>query len=756
MQVKKERSQEGQFSQLVNGHNDIDQQLCSIKSTFLVTRVSENIPSLVNSDAISTEESHAISLYDEPIENVNPFETISKNKLLDILPSYEMFNSLYKNVPQGTTPLANLELPPFYGNEDNAQDLESIPNSELEINEQTISVNEIYSLPKVNAPIKIEIVLTKDAVIPPLNPEKESVLREYSCGDIVHGYLILENLSKEPIRFEMFYVTLEGYISIYNRKTQEKTVKRFLRMVDMSASWSSTNIDIGTGLRYICGRKDFDDCQLGLNNDRYLQPGAKYKKIFMFKLPTQLLDNVCDHEDGPHSLPPPSFGFDNFINLPIKVNEALGYGHVGVRGSPLLTDDHSGEDVAVIYSVNARLLGKNKKKKGMNILQDSQYHIRFIPYEFREYFDQYRNSALGLKELRKSVKSCLSQLEAIFTNLGNKQSTILGSNGEFTPDDITSANDNIKLMQLARNDHTEGKKRSDFKPKNSSSIESDLHYSINDQNGLFSKFFIDHNGINQTKNGIIVVSTEKPQEPLEYWIPKLLRKYNSNSQNSSQTKNSKSLTLKLTCIQSNNTIDHLPPAVKNISTQLLLITTKSSYPVPLPLNSLFAMKLAHCESLNGEFTEYRKQVDEYHEKFKADQENLIKIHQEETGLDLNFGDLFSKQLYTDLKSLESLQTKIDTLDFVFKKTKSCNRNHKLSDNKLNHVSGNKSTGWTKTTSREYEREIILNLEYADDLQTTLIPSFESCLCSRFYVVRVTITFSKAGSVILDIPIDISR
>lgn len=62
----------------------------------------------------------------------------------------------------------------------------------------------------------------------------------------------------------------------------------------------------------------------------------------------------------------------------------------------------------------------------------------------------------------------------------------------------------------------------------------------------------------------------------------------------------------------------------------------------------------------------------------------------------------------------------------------------------------------KKQSHLYEREVEANLNYLDDLQTTLVASFESCFCNRFYVLRTTITFGKLGPLMLDIPVNVSK
>lgn len=99
----------------------------------------------------------------------------------------------------------------------------------LETNEPSLSFNEIHSLLNLNAPVKTEIKLTKDAIIPSSKPVNASLWKEYHCGDTVYGYVTIKNLAKKALPFDVFYVTLEGCISIYDERTHQKVTENFLR-----------------------------------------------------------------------------------------------------------------------------------------------------------------------------------------------------------------------------------------------------------------------------------------------------------------------------------------------------------------------------------------------------------------------------------------------------------------------------------------------------------------------------------------------
>ena len=206
--------------------------------------------------------------------------------LPELLPSFEMYENLLSNIPQSSFDTYFPENPPFYevasGNQsipsegESGNDMRILTgdivgpdNHEVAVDGRRfasgpaesqirnyddtkgIPVENIYALPRIKTPIATELYVTKKAPKFGQLPKHESMLREYTSGDIIHGYFTVENKSTKPIKFDMFYLTLEGTTS---SKTQspfgiQKTTKRILRMVDMAASWSYNHEDVNTGGR---------------------------------------------------------------------------------------------------------------------------------------------------------------------------------------------------------------------------------------------------------------------------------------------------------------------------------------------------------------------------------------------------------------------------------------------------------------------------------------------------------------------------
>lgn len=197
-------------------------------------------------------------------------------------------------------------------------------------------------------------------------------------------------------------------------------------MVDLSASWSYTTIDLGSGINVLPGQLDrYDNTIIGLENNRILEPNTKYKKFFMFKLPNQLLDVTCKHEQYAHCLLPPSFGIDSYKNggkySQIKVNSVLGCGHLGVKGSPILTSDLCDEDVSINYTIDARIVGKDKKSQKLNIMKEKEYNLRVIPFGFTSTMTNRNVYSKQLKDLQLLIQERINALEAVFAKLKNNE-----------------------------------------------------------------------------------------------------------------------------------------------------------------------------------------------------------------------------------------------------------------------------------------------------------------------------------------------
>ena len=765
---------------------------------------------------------------------------INEDVILDVLPSFQMYNALHRNIPQGNVDPDQRDFPPTYNqvaangqnvtfndiapvseecieplqpsviqetlnsSESTVNDLESLStrytgsdyssvfttnnasgdNTNIEDDvdaDNEISVDQLYSLPKVTSPVNVTIHVTKHVSLPPNKPEEEFALKEYTSGDTIHGYCIIENKSKKPIRFEMVYVAFEGYISSIEKGKSKRTIKRFLRMVDLSASWSYVNLEMGTGLRYKCRGRDFDNSILGLNHNRILEPGVKYKKFFVFRLPSQLLDTTCKQEHFAHCLLPPSLGIDRYANggkyKNMKVDDLLGYGHLGSKGCPILTNDLAGNDLSINYVIGARIVGKYPKTQKLNLMAEQEYSIRFIPFGFHTSLIGERDPASQLKDLSYLIEERLNVLKTVFKKLKNNEpirnTDIHGTDLAGTFDDATEFDSNEiltrKMQQLHMANNLDKKDpngppyHSNI-PKQENLIEAKLNYKIHDKSnyglGLFNKILssptTNHAKSQGDKTGLIVVETTTPIESLQYVPPSLLKKINAFE---NKTKNGKEnwlrlvnlldeheqtplkhIKLNLTCLKSNNSIDHEPPPIKSVWTELVTVTAKSQNSIPIKLSAMMLLNTLRIDIIGDRFGKYVKQIQKDYVEYKAQEKKLNELYNTNmfTGRDrkLSFTDFIPNELYSNVESLAKLNVQVETIKAVFQDQS---------------VKRRQERPWVKKDDNLYGKELIVDIDYSPNINYTLPPSYESCLCSRFYCIRVHIEFVHAGKTYIDIP-----
>ncbi|QLQ81808.1 hypothetical protein HG537_0G00620 [Torulaspora globosa] len=801
--------------------------------------------------------------------------------LVDVLPSFEMYNSLHRHIPQGNIDPDRHDFPPCYqeaqgqcnsilrGSDQpesialdvadpsgagssssvSLSNLHPLSTRHLNLHEpgnasdgdlnaieddlndsDNINIDKLYSLPKLATPIEIDIRIAKHAIKPHERPEEESMLKEYTSGEIIHGYCVIENKSTQRLKFEMFYVTLEGYISVTDRQKGKRTVKRFLRMVDLSASWSYGVVDISSGIKVVPGDIDFDNTHLGLTNNRILEPGIKYKKFFMFKLPNQLLDVTCKQEQFSHCLLPPSFGIDRFQQRGkysgIKVNSILGCGHLGIKGSPILTYDMAEEPLSINYTIDAKFVGKDKKTHQLNIMREHQYHLRVIPFGFTSPVIGEKVSSRQLEDLTALVKERLEALTRVFERLKNREPIsavdIHGTDISGTVNDIQLDSEEIlarKMDQLHLKNRVNPQynflRKKDLKDSTCEAdfCEAELSYKLKSKSasaltsGIFTGFKSSQSNTNDgtkdklNKVGLIVLKAKHPDLALPYLSPSLLRKKNkfeeknehdqenwlriSNLVPEEVRKKLEYIDIELECIQSNNSAPHEPPEIQSVTTELICITGKSDNSIPIKLDAKILMNQDKLQHVKRQYNTFVSEIQNYSEKFEK---NLVELNElyslnsvSTISRQLSFTDFISDQIRNDVESLANLSTSVVNLHEIFKK-----QTHTVKKSSQDSMSSNSSSSslskngsgtfiigdtprtstkhseqpvpeWVPASPMQYKRTVRVNLEYSDNVKETLVPTFESCLCCRFYCVRVNIKFDNhIGTASIDIPVSVKN
>lgn len=271
-------------------------------------------------------------------------------------------------------------------------------------------LDNIYTLPHArSSPLTIEIFVTKDVPVPHQLNALETKLKEYCCGDVVNGYVIITNTLEKDVDFGLFTVSLQGTIKLINTSKNDRGVevthsiiqKKILNMYDLNASYNETAIPSSAGIEYEAFSRDqYDGCVMGLPDNRILKAREKYKKFITFKFPDMLLDTVCPHGVMRHTMAPPSFGIDTTAFFKragtIDINKALGYGCLASKGSPIRVRDYCFENVSVSYAIRAEFIDKQhtedqsipvftedindpKNKSKYIISKSAEFFLRLLP-----------------------------------------------------------------------------------------------------------------------------------------------------------------------------------------------------------------------------------------------------------------------------------------------------------------------------------------------------------------------------------------
>ncbi|CAR26979.1 ZYRO0C05896p [Zygosaccharomyces rouxii] len=506
------------------------------------------------------------------------------DELAHILPSFDFFNRYYLNVPaeehESPRNLPNYEEidrpslhRPSLASFDSISEAGDSLKDGVGNGITNVSIDNLHKLPEVDTPFTIDIYITPNAPKfgEPLEPP--NFLNEYTCGDVVHGIVVIGNNSDKPMTFEMFYVMLEGTIAVVDRTQKTRSTKNFVRMVDMSASWAQFNVEPSISRNQHCGR--FDSCDntiFGLSHTKILQPHSRHKKFFSFKIPDQLLESQCPHGMSEHFSLPPSVGVDkhrkgcNFRDL--KINRQLGYGRVTSRGGPVWADDLADDDVCVNYSVKAILVGRHNKTKELVNIKQSEYSIRVIPTTFEMVSRQKMDCSSELESLIRKTESSISKLELVKRKYDEKGFV----KNEDLESDVFMLKE-VQLRSLSKSFDANWEKRS-------GTLEVGLLYKVEPK--WTSKFI----NSPQQKAGIIIGRIRTPHVVLPYRPPILI--YDRNRfeiKNKHERENAlrlsqicgnalEDLEIELECNPANNS-DGKPPGIKAISAELISVTGMS-------------------------------------------------------------------------------------------------------------------------------------------------------------------------------------
>lgn len=618
------------------------------------------------------------------------------------------------------------------------------------------------------SPLTIQIFVTKSVPRPNEPNELENKLKEYSCGDIVNGYVIINNTSHEDIDFGLFVVSLEGTVKALPQDSRRDDasklpskfmLKKFLKMYDLNASYNYGVIPSSAGIQYDANSRDhYDGCILGLPDDRVLKAGEKYKKFITFKFPEMLLDNACPHDVMRHTMPPPSFGTDErFPNgQSLEVNKALGYGTSSVRGSPIKLRDFSFDNLSVSYAIEAKFIDKEHSETLSNgesryvVSKKSQFFLRFVPdvkAQVEAYSRAYRDfkeetfEKIGIDGMffnqltSSSTWNMIHQMNNLIESEINSETTALeGSSKELKKTWEKSPSRNIETSKdqfskfrsaLEREVGSHAttifvKKRKRLLPVSSAVGELTMVVQIPDKlipyvSPRLLQKYNQGKSCSQLQSLPMLYDAKNALAPVSSNMEELYNRDDAFLMNSVKTKIS---------FVGNETVDK-PPEISHVDFNIVAWTYRTEYPLPLSLeHDLF-------------YSNPSSSLRDRESPFIGTHDNLL-ILKDNINLQISNlrdkGTLVSQRTFSYLKGMSKLGVKKDTIQNFFQP--------------INFSSNLVSSQyeWTvhETNKRlEWRTELTLPLKISNKHNYTLVPSFQNCLVGRLYALQIVVKFKGA-------------
>ncbi|CUM66113.1 uncharacterized protein PRCAT00003769001 [Priceomyces carsonii] len=590
---------------------------------------------------------------------------------------------------------------------------------------------------RVSQDLEVDIKVTRKVCEKGVEPLVYDPLdHEFTQGKYIHGFVTIRNKSSTPIPFDMVYVAFEGVtVTLLNHNGVIVLDKpgadfKFLTMIDLFASWSYSNIarlstDDGDPHDWCEGETDpYDNTILSIDVKRFFQPNITYKRFFTFKIPDKLLDDICDiHNIPSHSEIPPTLGFPRSFFPPSEV----------LANKYAIPKDFSMLDSSISYCVNARVIGKASDYKydtgGHDkyvIAKDASVYIRVIP-NYRSFMGHPMWSSVFYDNLVRCVSEKLELGRGLLNTPTEERSEIA-----LTP--ISSRNSEMKLRQLYSS--IEGAFNSFDKKVKDDSFKTFKPY--------MKKFL----GTRKT-SGVISLATPKQ----EYLIP-----YSSSK---SQLKDSNifiPIDFSYSFDKEKSQKDF--PIVKDISADLMVLTIASKkYPIPIEFTHDMCFRDNEVEDgkhrpsnfdsiIINPFKEY---VNELSDLIRKVGNNILKVE---------------TKFFQDLKCLASLSTKTIRLGVQDVQI------YMATENGMGVQQTADAIPWREVNETHSQHKVFMkNFNLKLDLSTanlrspdtpgrpgnfTISPSFQSCMISRIYFIKVNFKISNGDKISIRVPLFIEK
>ncbi|CAK7909827.1 hypothetical protein CAAN1_13S01970 [[Candida] anglica] len=638
--------------------------------------------------------------------------------------------------------------------------------------------------------LKIEIYFTEDVGESGMKPTIIDPSNfEYKQGDLINGYIKVQNTSSEEIPFDMFYVLFEGVFKIRgtpnaNNPEGDLVIKKFLEMFDFSASWHYGYInrlvsEFTKPNQYPEYVDPIDDTHYSFGFERTVKPFITHKRFFTFKIPDKLLDSTCQHSLSSHIEIPPSIG-----NSSGKLN-LTNMGDSEVR-------DFAFIDTSISYRVHARFIGKASQygvlpvKKPVEatlvdsagdeylILKDTHQMIRIIEeknkltsLETRANRESiklfYDNFVARIDEIIEFGKNILSS-RSISPVSSREQSNILGAiispRGDLVEPELSTT-----ISANSTMDRELAKCRQLYKPVNGGG-KSKSSMALGLDNDVYKIFYpIQKKTLTGATKflGTMVITTPKIHYKIKYIPPS---HFHAEEPDTSSWILNVPINIEYVLSSSANSSRKgvKLPEIKSIAMELISLTIKSNGEcIPVEFN--------HGMIFNNSHQQFKKLIFETNYFEETVVKPMLQKAKEVQNLSSKLGSQLFRMdanLSRDLKNICRLKTKNMNLAVEDVKIRDNNSTASTSKNSASWIIKDKQTNSDApttykmdltavcdlTTARVKSAESPVNTKAYDNFN--LVPDFQMCQMARFYYLKIFITLSKGEIILLNVPVEVQK
>lgn len=714
--------------------------------------------------------------------------------LEDILPSFQMHNYMF-NRPLHDD-LNSTDLP---GYESELATLRSNrvinPSENIDIdpirNPKSLLLNNTNNLIKVDLPIDIKITLTKQLPMIGKSFERESLLTEYKPGDLITGYVTIKSNINEPLPFEILLVSLEGEMRTpaSGSTTEDRKIisKSFLKTYDLNACFHTGHILAKVhGIKGI-SQKDFNDnTVIGFTENRCIEPETIHKKFFSFKLPYSLLDTNCPDQIPEHLHMLPSYGYDasaiGDTEQDLEIDPILGYKRCdGVYGSPIIVDDFALKEQSISYFIKVEMIGYKDIAEKFGRKIPKSINNKYVMFDIEKFYfrvnlssenEHFAENQIVDREIKTNIRTYEQIIK--FEKLVSQYIDELKTKRQLQEGGILDRREQDEIVASLEVDETKKYKQlngssTNFHPEIiRSDGESFLHY----DNIEMNKDFFGRSG------GEIVIKASMSRDSSIKSIrsfalkSKQKKKHSKNEQNNDDKGRSNSLNPQKS--RSNVLTSFISNTIENGRNKSVPISSiGSDSPDSLStVTSLLSLRNVNQEHCFVEF-EFSTEPCKAGNKNKAELPTSVNITSKlktinvfsNYALPINFDGefLMDEQLiqYTIPSIRRQFTAYLNELKRLIKETQ-VNRNIYNSVNAMSKLSVkelyvpkfkfleetiNLSNKWMYDEDRgkyvaKVKIPLAMSVKQRDKSSLCLIPTFESCLINRYYMVHFQVSIKK--------------